>query len=144
MVNSGLQIKEQAYRSASRAFEYFVTGLSSVLFLATAFTFEAGQRPLSSALGAAAIILFALAVVAGLKKLEYSVAILGADYSIALTESNRSNLTTRDSTTVFRDLNDTVDQLSDRASIVHGLRNWFLILGISSVIVRCAIEAISV
>jgi hypothetical protein len=130
MVNSGLQIKEQAYQSASRAFEYFVTGLASVLFLATAFSLEAGQPPLASALDVAAVILFVVSIVAGLKKLEYSVAILGADYTVGLTEADQTSLTVRESNAVLRDLNETIEQLSDRASFVYRLRNWSLLLGL--------------
>jgi hypothetical protein len=134
MVNNGLQFREQAYRSASRTFDYFVTGLSSVLFLATVLTFEVGRRPIRSALEVAAIILFVLAVITGLKKLEYFVAVLGADYSIAMTETNQGNLTMRETSAVLRDLNDTVESLSHRASIVHRLRNWFLVLGLVAMI----------
>lgn len=140
MVNSGLQIREQDYRSASRVFDYFVTGLSLLLFLATALFFDVGQTPVLGVLGSAAIVLFALAVITGLKKLEYFVAILGADYSIALTEGNRQNLTVRETTAVVRDLNDTVERLSIKASAAHSLRNWFLILGILTVIASRVFE----
>lgn len=44
MVNDGLQIKEQACHGASRMFDFFLTGLSSVLFLTTAPTFKAGAE----------------------------------------------------------------------------------------------------
>jgi hypothetical protein len=142
MANSRLEIGEQAYRSASRAFEFFVTGLSSALFLATAFTFGADPRPLWSVLDAATIILFALAVIAGLKKLEYSVAVLGADYSIALAETNRTELTVRESTAVLRDLNETVESLTNRAAVVHRLRNWFLVLGILTLIASPLLRAV--
>jgi len=134
MVNSGLQIQEQAYRNASRAFDYFVTGLSVLLFLATVLFFDVGQEQVSRVLDTAAIVLFALAVVAGVKKLEYYVAVLGADYSIALTETNQTHLTVRESTAVVRDLNETVERLSNKASVVHRFRNWLLILGILTVI----------
>jgi len=134
MVNSGLQIREQDYRSASRAFDYSVTGLSSILFLATVLFFDVGQTPVLRVLGTAAIILFALAVITGLKKLEYFVAVLGADYSIALTEGNQHSLTVRETTAVVRDLNDTVERLSNKASVAHRLRNWFLMLGILALI----------
>lgn len=132
MVGSGLQNREQAYRSASRAVDTFVTGLSALLFLATAFFFEIAESPMLRALDTAAIVLFALAVVAGVKKLEYYVAVLGADYSIALTETNQSNLTVRESTAVLRDLNETFERLSTRAAIVHDLRNWTLVLGVGA------------
>lgn len=134
MVNSGLQIREQSYRSASRAFDYFVVGLSSILFLATALFFDIGQTPVSGVLGTAAVVLFALAVISGLKKLEYFVAVLGADYSIALTEGNPHNLTVRETTAVVRDLKETVELLSNKASVAHSLRNWFLMIGILTVI----------
>jgi hypothetical protein len=134
MVGSGLQNKEQAYRSASRAVDSFVTGLSALLFLATAFFFEIAESPMLRALDTAAIVLFALAVIAGVKKLEYYVAVLGADYSIALAERNQTNLTVRESTAVVRELNDTVERLTQRASFVHRLRNSLLILGILTVI----------
>ena len=134
MVDNGLQNREQAYRSASRAFDYFVTGLSALLFLATALLFEMAQSPMLRVLGAAAIVLFAMAVVAGLQKLEYFVAVLGADYSIALTETNQAELTVRESTAVLRDLNETVESLTNRAAVVHRLRNWFLVLGILTMI----------
>jgi len=134
MVNNGLQIREQGYRSASRVFDYFVAGLSSTLFLATALFFDVGQTPVLGVLGTAAIILFALAVITGLKKLEYFVAVLGADYSIELTEGNQHNLTVRETTAVVRDLNDTVERLSNKASVAHRFRNWFLFLGILTVI----------
>jgi hypothetical protein len=140
MVGSGLQNREQAYRSASRAFDYFVTGLSALLFLAAALSFEIGQTPIVRALDAAAIVLFALAVVAGLKKLEYYVAILGADYSIGLTESNQTNLTVRESTGVLRDLKTTIERLSMKASVVHRFRNWLLILGIITVIASLLLD----
>ena len=133
MAESPLQTQEHAYRDASRGFDYFVTGLSALLFLSTALFFEVGQRSLVSALDVAAIVLFALAVVAGLKKLEYYVAVLGTNYSIALTEANQTNLTVRESTAVLRDLNDTIERLSSRASIVHSLRNWMLLLGVLAV-----------
>jgi hypothetical protein len=142
MANNGLQLREQAYRTASRTYDYFVTGLSSVLFLATALTFEVGRRPLWNALEAAAITLFVLAVIAGLKKLEYYVAVLGADYSIALTQANQRDLTVRESTAVLRDLNETVESLSHRASVVHRLRNWFLVLGILAIIASRLVQVI--
>ena len=144
MVNSGLEIREQDYRSASRVFDYFVTGLSSILFLATALLFEGGQFPVLRILRTAAIILFALAVITGLKKLEYFVAVLGADYSIGLTEGNQHNLTVRETTAVVRDLNETVERLSDKASVAHRLRNWFLILGILTVIASRIFEVAQV
>jgi hypothetical protein len=78
--------------------------------------------------------MFMLAVIAGLKKLEYYVAILGADFSIALTETNQRDLTIRESTAVLRDLNEAVENLSSRASVVHRLRNWFLVLGLALMI----------
>jgi hypothetical protein len=142
MVNGGLQIKEQAYRSASRAFDYLVAGLSSVFFLATTLTFETGRRPVWSALDTAVIILFALAIFAGLKKLEYSVAVLGADYSIALTEADQRNLTVRESAAVLRDLNETVESLTNRATAVHRLRNWFFVLGILTMISSRLLRAV--
>jgi hypothetical protein len=142
MANNGLQLREQAYRTASRTYDYFVTGLSSVLFLATALTFEVGRRPLWNALEAAAITLFVLAVIAGLKKLEYYVAVLGADYSIALTQANQRDLTVRESTAVLRDLNETVEGLSHRVSVVHRLRNWFLVLGILAIIASRLVQVI--
>jgi hypothetical protein len=143
MVNGRLQIKEQSYRSASRAVDYFVVGLTSVLFLATALTFEVGRRPVFAVLDMTAIVFFALAVIVGLKKLEYSVAVIGADYSIALTEANPSNLTVRESTAVLRDLNETVETLTNRASIVHRLRNWFLVLGIATMIASFLVSLVS-
>jgi hypothetical protein len=143
MVNGGLQIKEQGYRSASRAFDYFVVGLSSVLFLATALTFEAGRQPVVGILDTATIVLFALAVIVGLKKLEYSVAVIGADYSIALTEANPSNRSVRETTAVLRDLNETVESLTNRASIVHRLRNWLLVLGIATMIASFLVSLVS-
>ena len=144
MVNSGLQIREQAYRSASRAFDYFVTGLSVLLFLATVLFFDVGQEPVSRVLDTAAIVLLALAVVTGLKKLEYYVGVLGADYSIALTETNQAHLTVRESTAVLRDLNDTVERLTQRASVVHRLRNWLLVVGILAVVVSRVVETLIV
>ena len=144
MVNSGLQIREQAYRSASRAFDYFVTGLSVLLFLATVLFFDVGQGPVSRILDSAAIVLFALAVVAGMKKLEYYVGVLGADYSLALTETNQTHLTVRESTAVLRDLNETVERLSNKASVVHRVRNWLLILGILTVIASRLLDAAQV
>jgi len=140
MVNSGLQFREQAYRSASRGFDYFVTGLSVLLFLATAFFLEMAQGPILRVLDAAAIVFFALAVVAGMKKSEYFVAVLGANYSIALTEENQKSLTVRETTAVVRDLNDTIERLSNRASVVHRFRNWLLILGILTVIASRLLE----
>ena len=142
MVNSGLQLRERAYRSASQTFDYFVVGLSSVLFLATALTFGIGRTLIWSALDATAIVLLALAVVAGLKKLEYYVAVLGADYSIAMTETNQGNLTMREASAVLRDLNDTVESLTYRASVVHRLRNWFLVLGIFALIASRLLRAV--
>ena len=64
MADNRLQNREQTYRSASRAFAYFVTGLSALLFLATALFFEMGESPVLRVLDAAAIVLFAMAVVA--------------------------------------------------------------------------------
>lgn len=142
MVNGGLQIKEQGYRSASRAFDYFVVGLSSVLFLATALTFETGRRPGLGVLDITAIVFFALAVIVGLKKLEYSVAVIGADYSIALTETNRAEFTVRESTAVLRDLNETLEALTNRAAAVHRLRNWFVVLGILTMIASRLLRAV--
>ena len=130
MADNRLQNQEQTYRSASRAFDYFVTGLSALLFLATAHFFETGESPVLRVLDAAAIVLFAMAIVAGLQKLEYFVAVLGTDYSIALTETNRTKLTVRELTALLRDLNQTVEHLSNVASVVHRLRKWFLVLGI--------------
>lgn len=134
MANDGLRYRERAYRKASRTYDYFVTGLSSLLFLATALTFEVARRPLLNVLEVAAIMMFMLAVIAGLKKLEYYVAVLGADYSIALTETNHGNFTVRETTAVLRDLNETVESLTHRASVVHRLRNWFLVLGVLAMI----------
>lgn len=144
MVNSGLQIREQGYRSASRAFDYFVVGLSSILFLATALFVEVGQTPVSGVLGTAALVLFALATITGLKKLEYFVAVLGADYSISLTEGNPHNLTVRETTAVVRDLKDTVEMLSNKASVAHRVSNGFLILGILTVIASRIFEVAQV
>jgi hypothetical protein len=98
-------------------------------------------RPFFSSIGVelAAPTLFALAVFAGLKKLEYYVAILGADYSLAMTEENNA-LGARDSAAVIRDLNETVDRLSSRASFTHRFRNWCLVLGILSVIAERLLE----
>jgi len=141
MVDNRLQNREQAYRSASRAFDYFVTGLSALLFLATALFFEMAQSPMLRVLDAAAIVLFALAVVAGLQKLEYFVAVLGTDYSIALTETNQAELTVRESTTVLRDLHDTVERLSSRASIAHRFRKWMLALGVIALTVWRILDA---
>jgi hypothetical protein len=140
MVNSGLQIREQGYRRASQVNDYFVTGLSVLLFLATGLFFDVGQEPVLRVLDAAAIVLFALAVVAGLKKLEYYVAVLGADYTVGLTQADQNNLTVRETTSVVRDLHDTVERLSTKASVVHRLRNWLLILGIFTVIVSRLLE----
>jgi len=135
MPDSRLQTQEHAYRDASRAYDYFVTGLSSLLFLSTALFFEPGQKPqVLNVLDVAAIVLFALAVVAGLKKLEYYVAVLGTDYSIALTKTNQSQLTFRESTGVVRDLNDAVERLTQRASVAHRLRSWFFLLGLVTLI----------
>ena len=140
MAQNGLQTKEHTYRNASRAFDYFVTGLSSILFLATVFFFDRGQgAAVSSLLKFAAVALFAMAVFAGLKKLEYYVAILGADYSLAMTEGNNA-LGARESAAIIRDLNETVDRLSARASFTHRFRNWCLVFGILSVIAERLLE----
>ena len=144
MVDSGLQIREQAYRNASRAFDYFATGLSALLFLATLLFFDVGQEPVSRVFDTAAIVLFALAVVTGVKKLEYYVAALGTDYSIALTETNQTHLTVRESTAVLRDLNDAVAGLSSKALVVHRFRNWLLILGILTVIASRILDVVQV
>lgn len=140
MAESELQTRERSYRDASRGYDYFTTGLASVLFLATAIFFEANRGVVVSAtLELAATILFALAVFTGLKKLEYYLAILGAGYSIALTESNQTTMTARESIAVLRDLNETVESLSNRAAFVHRVRHWCLVLGVLAMIASLAL-----
>jgi hypothetical protein len=136
-----LETRERAYREASRMFDYFVTGLSSMLFLSMALLFEAGQRPMvSSALDVTAIVLFAVSVFAGTKKLEYYVAVLGADYSIALSTTHQANMKVLESPAVLQDLNQTVERLSNVASLAHRVRNWFLGIGILAVTASRVLE----
>jgi hypothetical protein len=130
-VANQLEKRESEYREASRTFDYFVTGFSSLFLLFAALFFEITQhRVASSALGVAAIALFAVSVISGVKKLEYSVTILGAYYSVVLTESGQSNLASGESTAVLQDLHDTIVSFTNKASFVHRLRNWAFGLGI--------------
>jgi len=130
-VDDQLQKRENTYRDASRTFDYFVTGLCSLLFFLTALFLEVGQGPVVlGALDGTAIVFFAISVVAGVKKLEYYVAVLGTDYSLALVESSQTSLTVDDSMAVLDDLHQTIDKLTFTASLAHRLRNWFLGLGI--------------
>jgi hypothetical protein len=134
---TALHAREAAYREASRAFDYFMTGLAAVFFLVTALSLEA-HVPVVSALDLVSVVLFTLALIAGLRKLENYVTILGTDYSIALTQSGGSGLAARDAAAVLEDLADTLEKLSMKASLVHRARNWFLVLGI----VACALSRI--
>jgi hypothetical protein len=134
IVNSGLQIREQAYRRSSQANGYFVTGFSFLILMTTLIFVEVWRQPLLSALNPAAIGLFALSGISGLMKLEYCVAVRGADYTVGLTEANQINLTVRESSAMRRDLYEVVERLTNRASAVYRLRNWLLVLGILVVI----------
>lgn len=141
MVNSGLENRERAYRDASRGSDYFVTGLSLVLFLASVMRFEVDQLILCTALDTATVVLFVSALLVGLKKLEYTVAVLGADYSVGMAQADQANLTVRESTAVLRDLNETIERLSGRAAIVHVLRNWMLGLGLVALTLSRILDA---
>jgi hypothetical protein len=114
----------------SRTFDYFVTGLSSSFLLFATPLIEIGQQPMaSSALGVTAIALFAVSVISGVKKLEYSVTILGAYYSVVLTESGQAGLADGESAAVLQDLHDTIVSFTNNGSFVHRLRNWSFGLG---------------
>ncbi len=130
MLDSRIQAREEAYRTASRRLDFFVTGLTSLFFLSSLFFLGGGNGTFGVVHLVAAPVLFALSIVAGLKKLEYFVAILGTDYTTSLTEADRTSLTVRESTAVLRDLKSTIELLSARASVAHRIRNWSLVLGL--------------
>ena len=143
MAGMSIQERESAYRGASRTLDFFVTGLTSLFFLSSLFFPGGGDRAIGVGFLVAASVLFALAILAGLKKVEYLVAILGADYTAGLTEADHTSLTVREATTVLRDLKDTIDLLSARASFAHRVRNWSLVLGLLMMTGSRALELVS-
>ena len=132
--NGGLQIRERAYRMASQANDYLVAGTSILLFVTALLLFEAGGTQPVRVVGVVAVSLLALSVIVGLMKLEHVLAVLGADFTMAVTETNATDLTVRESTAVLRDLKETIERLSARASLAHRLRNWLLVSGILALV----------
>ena len=69
-----LESREIAYRQAARGFDYFVTGTAAVFFLASIVTLDSQNR-FAMVLDFVAVILFALGLIAGLRKQTDPVAI---------------------------------------------------------------------
>lgn len=135
MIESRLLAQERAYRGASQGFDYCIIGVSSLLLVCSAFSIGAA-RPLavSNVLALIALLLFALSLVAGLRKLEYYVVILGTNYSLSQTEGDRTARASGSSPSVLSQLQETIQHMSNRASLAHRLRGWFLLLGILALI----------
>lgn len=126
-----LEKRECEYRETSRIFDYFVTGVSASFLLFAALFIDIGHQLMApGALGVTAIALFAVSVISGVKKLEYSVTILGAHYSVVLTESGQASLGDGESAALLHDLHDTIVSLTNKASFAHRLRNWSFGIGI--------------
>ena len=133
MTNSAfLESREIAYRQAARVFDYFVTGTAAVFFLVSTVTLDSQNR-FAMVLDLVAVILFAMGLIAGLRKLEACTTILGTDYSIAVTRSQGSGLSVRDTDAILEDLGDTLEKLSYRAALIHRARNRCVVLGIIAI-----------
>lgn len=127
-----LESREIAYRQAARVFDYFVTGTAGVFFLVSIVILNSQNR-FAMILDLVAVILFALGLIAGLRKLEACITILGTDYSIAVTRSGGSGFSVGDRNAILEDLGDTLEKLSHRAALVHRARNWYIVLGIAAI-----------
>lgn len=142
MPNSTSHVRETAYRDASRTLDYFITGLACLFFLCSFLFSVVEEQPLAVILDTAATVLFALAAVAGLKKLEYYVAILGTEFSIGLAELNQTKLAPGKSSAVLRAMNETIEKVTSRAVLAHHLRSWLLVFGVLALVISRMIQAI--
>jgi hypothetical protein len=142
MPGSRLGEDERAYRGASLGFDYFVTGLAALFFLVSLVLIGIGRSSTMSILPQiASVLLFALSLVAGIKKLEYFVAVLGSNYAITQAATEDAGGHPQDSQ-VLRDLHSTTERLSMKASLAHRLRNWSLVLGILFLVVSELLETL--
>jgi hypothetical protein len=117
MLESRLLAHERAYRGASQAFDYCVIGVSSLLLVSSVFSIGAAPPlAVSNVLALTALLLFALSLIAGLRKLEYYVVILGTNYSLSQAEGERGVQATGSSSRVLSQLHETIQHMSNRAS----------------------------
>lgn len=143
MAEDRFETPENAYRGASQALDFFVTGLSS-LFLVSSLFVETGDHAwrTTNILQVIAMLLFAVAVISGVRKLEGFVAILGTNFALARAEEHHSAGTPASSSGVLKDLYDTVERLSVTASRAHVTRNWSFTLGILCLVVSRSFAAL--
>lgn len=136
-----LSARETVYRQAARVFDYFMTGLAAVFLLTSGVTMGS-EHSLPEILDLIAIVLFALALIAGISKLEAFITILGSEYSIAVTQRGHSGLSVQDSAAVLRDLGETVEKLSYRAALIHRARHLATLSGVLFIALSALVEVI--
>jgi hypothetical protein len=123
--------EKQAYQDASRSFDLFVSGLAAALLITAVVLFapDGGLSP-ANMLELAAIVFFALALIASLRKVEQTLMVLGTSYTILETEREAGAKGGQPAAGAIRELGQAVQVVSLRAARAHRVRSWLLGLGV--------------
>ena len=137
--------EKQAYRDASRGFDTLVSGVSAAMLIAAAALYspENGVFPVGI-FDLSAILLFSLALLTSLRKVEQTVMVLGTTYTILDAEMNARGGGVDPAAGNVDDLRQAVQIVSLRATKAHRFRNWFLATGILVFLAAKVIAAFSV
>lgn len=140
MSESFLMAEKQAYRDAAKGYDYFVSGVSTALLIAAAYLSSKIETfSVESALDLSAIVLFSISLIAGLRKMEQTVMVLGTSCTLLETQLNAGAVQPDG---VGEELNLALEVVSHRAARTHRLRNWSLILGVVAFILANAASTI--
>jgi len=123
--------EKKAYRNASLWYDYFISGVSAALLIASAILLSPGSGlSISAVLEIVALLLFAISLVAGFRKLQQTTMILGTSCTILETQMNAGAATTGPAAGITNQLNLALEIVSQRAARSHKLQYWFLVAGL--------------
>jgi len=136
--------EKKAYRDASLWYDYFISSVSAALLIASAILFspESGLSA-SAILEIVALLLFAISLIAGFRKLQQTTMVLGTSCTILETQMNAGAATSGPAAGMTNELNLALEIVSQRAARSHILRNWFLVFGIVVFVAARVVSAIT-
>ena len=128
---SYLVAEKRSYRDASRVLDILASGVSAAMLIAAAALYSPGEgvSP-AGVLDPAAILLFAMALLTGLRKVEQTVMVLGTSFTILESEMNARGGDIGADVGNLDELRQAVHIISLKAAKAHRARNWFLAVGI--------------
>ncbi|MCP4903183.1 MAG: hypothetical protein GY906_39985 [bacterium] len=143
--SSNLASEKEAYRAATQQSDHFITGVSALLLIAGVVRFDPSDGlSAASIVELTAILLFALALLAGLRKMDHTSMILGTSFTILESQMNPKAATEGPAAGITNELNYALQVVSQRAARAHRLRYWAVTLGILALFAASVTSAFGV